>query len=105
MPVSSARPDAGDSSYATRIRLNICLLADRSAKISLNYKRDHDRSADHLLVSIQTSRKVPSHSWGRTGIPNLRIRYARVVRFIPSLAAAPFGPPVTQFDSFKARNT
>src|SRR5271166_963113 len=42
---------------------------------------------------------------GRQGIFSLRIRYARVVRFIPSRAAAPFGPPMTQLDSRMARRT
>jgi len=31
------------------------------------------------------------------------MRYCRVVRFIPKRAAAPFGPPSTQFASSRAR--
>jgi hypothetical protein len=35
---------------------------------------------------------------GRQGIFSLRMRYAKVVRFIPSRVAAPLGPPITHFD-------
>ena len=42
---------------------------------------------------------------GRHGIFSLRMRYVRVVLFIPRRAAAPPGPPITQFDSRSARKT
>ena len=45
------------------------------------------------------------HHSGRHGIFNLRIRYAKVVRFIPNRTAAPLGPPMIQLDSRIARST
>ena len=36
-------------------------------------------------------------------MPSLIIRDCRVVRFMPSLAAAPVGPPITQLVSLSAR--
>ena len=43
--------------------------------------------------------------YGRQEIFSLRMRYARVVRFMPNLAAAPSGPATTQFDARRARRT
>ncbi len=59
----------------------------------------------HRTAQITVPRMAHVGHWGRTGIFNLRIRYARVVRFIPSRAAAPWGPPITQLDSRIARRT
>ena len=75
----------------------------------LQRTKSHKRSlrktalqAAHDLIHIVSS--SPSLTMARpslrtNGVFSLRIRYARVVRFIPSRAAAPPGPPMTQLDA------
>jgi len=87
-----------------------CACVTRAFIDIVAYSRMPDRGTGaHALQAAgdgpATSSHVKCTHTGRQGIFSLRMRYAKVVRFIPSRAAAPLGPPITHFDSRRARRT